>query len=40
VGELRYTDLVMKDTFWIGVWPGLTEEMLEHTTKTIKDALK
>ena len=28
-GEVINTDRVMKDTFWIGVYPGLTEEMLD-----------
>lgn len=30
IGELRNTDVVMNDTFWIGVWPGLTIPMLEY----------
>jgi CDP-6-deoxy-D-xylo-4-hexulose-3-dehydrase len=40
VGELKYTDQVMKDTFWIGVWPGLADEMLGYSIKSIEEALK
>ena len=39
VGGLKFTDQVMKDTFWIGVWPGLTDEMLRYTTQSIEEAL-
>jgi CDP-6-deoxy-D-xylo-4-hexulose-3-dehydrase len=30
VGELTNTDFVMTNTFWIGVWPGLTTQMLDY----------
>jgi CDP-6-deoxy-D-xylo-4-hexulose-3-dehydrase len=29
-GELSNTDFIMNNTFWIGVYPGLTDEMLEY----------
>ncbi len=29
-GELTMTDKAMRDTFWIGLWPGLSEDHLEH----------
>lgn len=30
VGDLKNTDLVMSNTFWVGVYPGLTTEMMEY----------
>ena len=40
VGELKKTDLVMNNGFWIGVYPGMTEEMLEYMASTIKSAVQ
>ncbi len=40
VGELANTDIVMKDTFWIGVWPGLTIPMLDYMIESIHKLLK
>jgi CDP-6-deoxy-D-xylo-4-hexulose-3-dehydrase len=34
VGELRNTDLVMAQAFWIGVYPGLTERMIEYIVES------
>ncbi|WP_312945250.1 lipopolysaccharide biosynthesis protein RfbH [Stutzerimonas kunmingensis] len=39
-GELAVTDKVMRDTFWIGVWPGLDEAYLEHAASSIESFLK
>lgn len=36
-GSLENTDKIMHDTFWIGVWPGLTEEQLEHAAASIEN---
>ena len=35
-GELTNTDSVMNNTFWIGVYPGLTEEMLRFVVEKIE----
>ena len=40
VGSLENTDRIMKDTFWIGVYPGMTEEMLVKMVNEIKFILK
>jgi len=37
VGELANTDFVMNQVFWIGVYPGLTKEMLDFVVKTATD---
>ncbi|MEN5206723.1 lipopolysaccharide biosynthesis protein RfbH [Stenotrophomonas terrae] len=39
-GELPVTDKVMKDTFWIGLWPGLSEDQLEYAAACIEDGLR
>ena len=40
VGTLENTDRIMKDTFWVGVYPGMTDEMIEYMIKVIKEAVK
>ena len=29
----------MSDTFWVGVYPGMTDEMIDYMAKTIKEAV-
>ena len=38
-GQLSNTDKVMKDTFWIGVQPALSEDMLEFAASSIENFL-
>ena len=40
VGSLDNTDRIMRDTFWIGVYPGMTDEMLLEMSKRIHEGLK
>jgi CDP-6-deoxy-D-xylo-4-hexulose-3-dehydrase len=40
VGDLKNTDVVMNDTFWIGVWPGLTKSMLDFTIDSLNKILR
>ena len=37
IGDLKNTDFVMNNTFWIGVYPGMTTEMLKYMVNIIKD---
>jgi CDP-6-deoxy-D-xylo-4-hexulose-3-dehydrase len=39
VGDLTNTDIVMNDTFWIGVWPGLTLPMLDYVIENLHKML-
>lgn len=39
VGTLDNTDRIMRDTFWVGVYPGMTDEMIDYMAKTIKEAV-
>lgn len=39
VDSLETTDLIMERSFWIGVYPGMTEEMLGYMVKRIKEAV-
>ena len=37
VGDLPGTDFVMNNTFWIGVYPGMTDEMLRYMATSIRE---
>ena len=39
-GELTQTDRIMNDTFWLGVYPGLTDEKIDYMAQTVKDAVR
>lgn len=39
-GSLENTDRIMRDTFWVGVYPGMTDEMIDYMANTIRDAIE
>ena len=39
IGDLKNTDYVMNNGFWIGVYPGMTEPMLDKMAEVIKESL-
>lgn len=39
VGGLENTDRIMRDSFWVGVYPGMLDEMVEYMAETILEAL-
>ena len=40
VGELKNTEKIMHDSFWLGVYPGLSEEMIQFMISLIKKYIK
>ena len=40
VGALTETDRIMNDTFWLGVYPGLTDEKIDYMAQVVKDAVR
>ena len=39
VGDLKNTDDIMNNTFWVGVYPGMTDEMIDYMAKIIIEAV-
>lgn len=39
-GSLANTDEIMNRSFWVGVYPGMTDAMLDHMIKVITDAVQ
>ena len=37
VGDLTNADIIMNNTFWVGVYPGLTTEMMEYIVKCFEE---
>lgn len=39
VGDLPVTDRIMRDTFWVGVYPGMTDAMLDRMIEVIMESV-
>lgn len=39
VGDLSTTEFIMNQTFWVGVYPGMTDEKIDYMAQMIKEAL-
>jgi len=40
VGSLAHTDFVMNNSFWLGVYPGMTDAMLDYMAQSVVEAVK
>ncbi|HBG78303.1 MAG TPA: lipopolysaccharide biosynthesis protein RfbH [Phycisphaerales bacterium] len=40
IGELKNTDIIMNQSFWLGVYPGMTKPMLKYIIADIKNFIK
>ena len=40
VGELTQTEFIMENSFWIGVYPGMTDAMIDHMIGVLKEAIR
>ncbi|MGC3968150.1 MAG: DegT/DnrJ/EryC1/StrS family aminotransferase [Pirellulales bacterium] len=40
VGDLRNADYIMENVFWIGVYPGLNEDMLSYIVQTLTSLVR
>ena len=40
VGSLDTTEFIMNQTFWVGVYPGMTDEKIDYMAQIIKEAVK
>ncbi len=39
IGELKNTEYIMNHTFWVGVYPGMTDRMIDHMAEVIIEAV-
>ncbi len=40
IGNLENTEIIMRNTFWLGVYPGMTDSMINYMISTLRDHVK
>lgn len=40
VDSLENTEFIMNNTFWVGVYPGMTDKMIDYMAQVIKEAVR
>ena len=40
VGDLANSEFVVNNTFWVGVYPGMTDDMIDYMAQVIKEAVR
>jgi dTDP-4-amino-4,6-dideoxygalactose transaminase len=40
VGDLTNSDIITSNTFWIGVYPGLTDQMIDYVLEVFDDFMR
>lgn len=40
IGDLKITDKIMNDSFWIGLYPGMDDEVIDYMIKNVKNFIK
>ena len=40
VGDLINTEFIMNNTFWVGVYPGMTDDRIDYMAEVIKKSIK
>ncbi|PWE20728.1 lipopolysaccharide biosynthesis protein RfbH, partial [Aliarcobacter skirrowii] len=40
IGDLKVTDKIMNDSFWIGLYPGMGDDTINYMIKKIREFIK
>jgi CDP-6-deoxy-D-xylo-4-hexulose-3-dehydrase len=40
IGDLNNSDIIMNNSFWLGVWPGIGEEHYQYIVNQLKEFIE